>query len=382
MTAAQEQKRPSWFAWILPLMVIAVWCAPAVGINIAHGLQAGSEAAIVFLSIMAVFFTALCALRLDHGSAPGIRVLAGFLVLIGVTYNLSNAIGLVAGHSESMRSTALTEQGVRQSLHADLIALENQIAALNHALGNASIPTLSAEIAELERDLIFDRTQQCTDATLGESRAHCAKWDKAKDLLQAAEQRQSLQAKLSGINAQLRDAPVRESVDPKAEAVAKALAFAGLEIAPDNVRYGVILLPAVIAELMAAFGAAMCGVRLPSKQREEAALQPVIEGEIVSPAVAEAPKPMRTAKKRTLTVEERVDLFISRHVQPGGADDSIRSGMLYEDFKSWWQCEAPDQPMPSQRAFYLAMAAKGFTSVKRGGMMRYENAVLMPLTVN
>ena len=52
----------------------------------AHGRQAGSDAALVFLSIMAVFFTALCALRLDRQTALPIRLLAGLLVTIDVIY--------------------------------------------------------------------------------------------------------------------------------------------------------------------------------------------------------------------------------------------------------------------------------------------------------
>jgi apolipoprotein N-acyltransferase len=120
METTYETKRPGWREWLLPLVAIAVWCMPAVAINIAHGAQAGSDAAIIFLSIMAVFFTALCALRLERHTAFPVRLLAGLLTVIGVTYNLSNAIGLVAGHSETMRSNALTQQGVRQSLQADL----------------------------------------------------------------------------------------------------------------------------------------------------------------------------------------------------------------------------------------------------------------------
>ena len=140
---------------------------------------------------------------------------------------------------------------------------------LDAALGSNSAPTLQAEIAELERNMIFDRTKRCTDATLSESRDHCARWDKARKLLEVAQRRTQLQAQLNAANAELRQAPVRESVDPKAETVAKALAFIGIDAAVEEVRYALILLPAIVAELMGAFGAAMCGVGLPSVRRPE-----------------------------------------------------------------------------------------------------------------
>ena len=75
MKPAYETKRPGWREWWLPLTAIAVWSMPAAAINITHGYQTGSDAAIILLSIMAVVFTALCVLRLEQQSALPNRLL-------------------------------------------------------------------------------------------------------------------------------------------------------------------------------------------------------------------------------------------------------------------------------------------------------------------
>ncbi len=83
-------------------------------------------------------------------------------------------------------------------------------------------------------------------------------------MLLAAEQRDRLQGDLAAINERLRDAPVRESADPQVEAIARALAFAGLTIEPRDAGYALTLIFALAIELMAAFGAGWCGVHLPA----------------------------------------------------------------------------------------------------------------------
>ena len=210
--------------------------------------------------------------------------------------------------------------------------------------------------------MIFDRTKHCTDATLGESRDHCARWDKAKKLLEAAQRRAQLQAQLNAANAELRKAPVRESVDPKAEAVARALAFVGIGAAADEVRYAMILLPERPAE----------NVKMETCETAAGIAGPEAE-KTDRPA-----RPQETKRQRTpLTPAERTERFIAGHVQPG--DDDLRSARLYDEFKTWWLCHAPGQPVPSQRVFYLAMTASGFRTRKRGGISRYENVQLVPL---
>ena len=386
MEPACEAKRPGWREWLPPLAAVALWCAPAAAINITHGSQVGNEPAITFLSIMAVFFTALCALCLEQRSGVGIRLLAAILVAAGITYNLSNAIGLVAGHSEQKRSTALTQQGVRQSLSADLSALQRQIAPLDAMLGDASAPSIKAQIAELERHPIFDRSSQCADATLPDSRSLCAERDKAQQSLKAARQRETLRARLAAINAKLRAAPVRESADPKAEAITKALGFVGVHFSTSDVRYALILLPAILAELMAAFGAAMCGARLPElftkAERKVTQASYADRGKAIELPEARGAPELHLSGPLPKSQDELIARFLCDHIIPGEDDSSVRSSDLYMTFKSWWICHAADSPLPSRIALGQAMSARGFERSKRGGISRYENVRLVPLGTN
>jgi hypothetical protein len=223
--------------------------------------------ALIFLAVASVFFTAVCALRLESQGSAGVRLLALMLVAIGVTYNFSNAVGLAAGHRSEARSAALTQQGARGSLADDARTIIGAITKLDNDLGTSSVSSLRSEIAAREYDPLFSRSRKCADATAIESRAHCAAWEKAKAMLAAAEQRERLAADLARINVQLRAAPVVEAADPQAEAIVHALGFAGMKVSdPRDVGYALVLLLAAIAELMAAFGGLMCGVRLPGHE--------------------------------------------------------------------------------------------------------------------
>lgn len=85
-------------------------------------------------------------------------------------------------------------------------------------------------------------------------------------MLTAAVERDRLAGELAALNVQLRAAPVRESVDPKSEAIAKAFAFVGLAVAPRDVALALTLLIALVAELLTVGGPAWCGARLPSRE--------------------------------------------------------------------------------------------------------------------
>lgn len=222
--------KPAWRAWIFPLAMIALWCSPALIINITHGLQSGREPALIIAAVFSVFGAAMCGLRLEtQGSLIGRAVTGGCLAVL-ITFNFSNAVGLSAGHRDQARSVALTQQSARGSLADDARTINGTITKLDNDLGASSVSSLKAEIAAAEYSPLFSRSRKCMDATLSESRAHCQVWEKARAMLSAAEQRDRLQADLARITAQLRAAPVRESVDPQSEAIVQALALAGFAV--------------------------------------------------------------------------------------------------------------------------------------------------------
>jgi hypothetical protein len=121
----------------------------------------------------------------------------------------------------------------------------------------------------------------------------------------------------------------------------------------------------------------MKSLRGEDDQAASVAAEPVLATGAAPLAEADAAQPPNTAaRKRTLSAEQRMERFIAKHVAPDEGGDGVRSGPLYAEFCTWWVCHAPGQPTPSQRSFALAMAAKGYVSVKRGGVQRYANARL------
>jgi hypothetical protein len=77
--------------------MIALWCSPAVAINVTHGLQSGREPALIAAAVFSVFGAAMCGLRLEtQDSLIGRAVTAGCLAVL-ITCNFSNAVGLAWG---------------------------------------------------------------------------------------------------------------------------------------------------------------------------------------------------------------------------------------------------------------------------------------------
>lgn len=103
--SGEDRKR-----WIFPLAMIALWCSPAMAINVTHGLQSDREPALIVAAVFSIFGAAICGLRLEvQGSLAGKLMTAGCLVVL-ITFNFSNAVGLSAGHRDHARNEALTQQ--------------------------------------------------------------------------------------------------------------------------------------------------------------------------------------------------------------------------------------------------------------------------------
>ena len=347
--------------WIFPLAMIALWCAPAIAINVTHGLQAGREPALIVAAVFSVFGAAMCGLRLERQGPFAGKLLAAACLAVLLSFNFSNAIGLSAGSRDHARGEALTAQTARQSLGDDSRALTATINRLSGELDTSSLSSLKSEIAAAEYSPLFSRSRKCTDATVAESRAHCAAWEKARAMLVAAEQRDKLQGELTAINAQLRAAPVRESVDPQAEAIVQALAFAGLAVQPRDVGYGLVLLFALGIELMAAFGASWCGVQLPG----------------VHQAPTERTRAAGTARRS----DAAPNIPAAATAQPGdplaafvGELVESRQPMPFAELHEAYanRCKAAGKPPKSPRALGLALTGAGFAKSKAdGGKIHY-----------
>lgn len=338
--------KPAWRTWVFPLVMIALWCTPALIINVTHGLQAGREPALIVAAVFSVFGAAMCGLRLEtQGSLVGRAATSGCLAVL-ITFNFSNAVGLSAGHRDHARSAALTQQSARGSLADDARTITGTIAKLDNDLGASSVSSIKAEIAAAEYSPLFSRSRKCTDATLSESRAHCQAWERTRAMLSAAEQRDKLQGELARINEQLRAAPVRESVDPQSEAIVQALALAGFAVRPRDVGYGLVLLFALGIELMAAFGASWCGVRLPTPPRLVNTPLAAMKPTAMTKAPQAAPSPLAA--------------FVGDLVK---CDRATPFKALYEMYEAG--CRAGGTEPESRRAVGLALS-KRFDKVKGG----------------
>jgi hypothetical protein len=127
--------------------MIALWCSPAVAINVTHGLQNGREPALIVAAVFSVFGAAMCGLRLEaQGPLIGRAVTAVCLAVL-IVFNFSNAVGLSAGHRDHARNEVPTQQNARQSLGDDA----GTIARLDNELGTSSLSSLKAEIAAAGR---------------------------------------------------------------------------------------------------------------------------------------------------------------------------------------------------------------------------------------
>ena len=348
--------------WIFPLSMITLWCAPAIAINVTHGLQAGREPALIVAAVFSVFGAAMCGLRLERQGPFAGKLLAAGCLCVLLTFNFSNAIGLSAGSRDHARGEALTAQTARRSLEDDAGTIRGTIARLDNELGASSLSSLKAEIAAAEYSPLFSRSRKCADATAIESRAHCSALERSRALLGAAEQREHLAADLARITAQLRAAPVRESIDPQAEAIVQALAFAGLAVQPRDVGYGLVLLFALGIELMAAFGAGWCGVRLPGHLPAVALERPRATGIARrSDAAPTIPAPATAQPGDTLAA------FVAELVESRQPMPFAELQEAYAD-----RCKAAGTAAKSARALGLALTEAGFAKSKAdGGKIHY-----------
>ena len=82
-------------------------------------------------------------------------------------------------------------------------------------------------------------------------------------------------------------------------------------------------------------------------------------------------QPKRMPKEMTETA--RIDWFIREILRPDSLGKMMTSAQLYELFQAWWMSHTPTLPIPTQRALSLRMKDSGFTSVKVGGRMVYQD---------
>ena len=354
-------KNGMWKRWALAAAAV-LCCAPAVGINIEHGLASGRSPAVIGAAVACVIGAAICGLCLEKRGSIWVRMLALALLVVFVLINFANAVGLLAGGRDHARNDAATMQTTRESLAGDARAMRGAMDRLTGELGASTSAGLKGDIAAREFDALYARSKRCADATVTESRALCAGLERARAMLMAVEQRDKLAGELAALNAQLRATPVRESVDPQAEAIASALALGGITVDLRGTGFGLSLLFALGVELLAAFGPLLCAYLMPSGAAKAAETFAVPDASPEAVPVASPPQGEPVAA----LAEDVLPGFLAGLVK---SDRPTSFKSLYEMYEG--SCRVASAEPESRRAVGLAMSRRGFAKVKGGDVAYY-----------
>jgi hypothetical protein len=296
------------------LVIGAASCLiPAIENNLAGLIVRGGhwyEAALFIVPVVTASFAAITLERAVKSRHYYIGIVAAVMLLATITFNLTNALGA------SLLSRATFAEPRANATEA-IQRLENERADILGSLGTASanvdfatVGELEAELAKAEVSLIFSRSKQCTDITLGDSSAHCAARAVILGQLAAAKDRAAKFKRLDDIRIELAKLPRPQVVDPKIDGL---LALLGaFDWAKDSDRASVGLaydiLLAAFVELLAAFGPGMfLYARLAAPKAQSA---PTVVAQEITVA---RPKPVEA------TMPADVRAFLEQHVnvRPG-----------------------------------------------------------------
>jgi hypothetical protein len=366
------------FVWTATLLLGAVTATAnfRYGWLVAHGEErwiyaVGGTVLDVVKTFLPVMLGTFLVGRLTLGTF--FRGLAGWTIwAVGVVWSLSCALGLYAITKEAGVGDAVGQQTLHKQLTGDKATKQDQLKVLNDA---RAAEVIDGEIAVQKRDRLWDRTQQCADATVIASRTFCAKIDAldaerraARPAADIQRERATLQAaildietKLSGINL----SEVMKSADPATEALGKLLGWdagtvkARLALLLACLFEGVSLLPWIIT---GSHGA-------PKREEPEAAaMEPVLpvpakaepraEPEIVLPEV----ESLVATWAKAAVVRRKGSFTLSRDVR--------------SDFEAW--CRANGHETMNATAFGKEMTRLGFEGRKVGGVQRYLDISLLP----
>jgi hypothetical protein len=168
------------FVWTATLLLGAVTATAnfRYGWLVAHGEErwiyaVGGTVLDVVKTFLPVMLGTFLVGRLTLGTF--FRGLAGWTIwAVGVVWSLSCALGLYAITKEAGVGDAVGQQTLHKQLTGDKATKQDQLKVLNDA---RAAEVIDGEIAVQKRDRLWDRTQQCADATVIASRTFCAKID-------------------------------------------------------------------------------------------------------------------------------------------------------------------------------------------------------------
>ena len=345
------------------------FCVVSIGANFRYGISLGGEpfdkSLYAAASVAADAFKItlpLVMLRL-WARRHLVLALASLALWLGcVGWSLSSA----AGFALTSRSEAVAERATivhtRNGWEATVERAETQLSTLGR---HRPVAVIRAEIkGAITPPLVWQRTKECTEATLAESRALCGPVLRLRQELAAAEAAERLESHLVAGREQLAALPVLGlTADPQASALGR---LAGLDEA--TVRTGLALLLALLIEAGSALGFALLGL---ANVTHPAAPNAVARSAQAPPTRRRADPPRPTTsdgaiKRWGLT---RLD------VDPGA---EVPARAAYDDFCRWarTQCIEPCSETRFGKEFTFRVGDLGGRKVKRRDRAYYVGVAL------
>jgi hypothetical protein len=362
-------------AWTATLLLGAVTAAAnfRYGWLVAHGEErwiyaAGGTVLDVVKTVLPVMLGTFLVGRLT----PGLffrHVLGWTLWALGVVWSMTCALGLYSITKEAGVGDTLGQQAAYKQLTKDKAARQGQLNALD---GVRTVEVVDGEIAVLKLNRLWERTQQCADATVTASREFCGKHatltaeratvrpaaDVQRDRETAQKELREIETKLAGMNM----AAVFTSADPATAALGKLLGWDA-----ETVKARLAMLLAVLFEGAGLLPWIVMGSHGAPKRQEEAP-------EAIEPVKAPAEKHRHEAAPISLPeVESLVAQWATAGVVRRKGSFTPASDAR-SDFDAW--CRANGHEMLTATAFGKEMTRLGFARRKVGGGQRYLDIAL------
>jgi hypothetical protein len=288
-----------------------------------------------------------------------VRVSIGLVLFAAITiYSLSCAIGLYS----IAKNERLGDVNAEQARYERLTRTQDEVRAdLDRLNVNRAPGAIRAEIEALKHDHKYDRSRQCTNATVQSSRQLCARIRKAEVQLKDAEkaeklraQLRSLEASLAGLNLQ----KVLSRADPAAEAVARVV---GQD--PGTVRHALALMIAILIEAGSGFGFWIVALLGQPRVRDQGQIR-VSGVDVKRPA-----QPDQLTAPQTL-LQQWADRYIERD-----AASAVTAAALKAHHEAWASARGVSPANPTKIG--RLMTDLGFKREKVKGRNRYAGARLV-----
>ena len=200
---------------------------PAIDVNlVAHFARGGAwyEAAIFVVSVIAASAATIALRGAIERCDVSMGFIAGLILIAALAFNLTNALAssrLIRAHFADPRA----------DIAKKIAALKAERTEILGSLGSASGPSVEeveAELQKLEANLLFARSKECRDVTLGDSSAYCAHRADVLGKLAAARERAAKLQRLDEIRDRLAQLPAApEVIDPKVDSLIAILSGLG-----------------------------------------------------------------------------------------------------------------------------------------------------------